>query len=154
MGCKNEDKLPVIKELVESMDDLIDGTEYSLKMVDQFIREAVDKANPIRPCIVTARARKEVAKKLYHLPRLCEELEQAEGLEALLISQEICRIKSALESISQDPYYSLIPAKFFRGATERLSATICSCDKTTAWRNRERLLDALALRLFGVDAWV
>lgn len=122
--------------------------------IEKIIRQAVDRTNPIHPCIVTERARKELTKKLYNLPRLCEELEQAEGLEALLISQEICRIKSALESISQDPYYSLIPAKFFHGATEQFSATICSCDKATAWRNRERLLDTLALRLFGVDAWV
>lgn len=122
--------------------------------IEKTIRQAVGSATPIHPCIVTERARKEVAKKLYNLPHLCEELELAEGFEALLISQEIKRIRVALESISQDPYYSLIPAKFFHGATEQLSATICSCDKATAWRNRKRLLDALALRLFGVDAWV
>ena len=122
--------------------------------IEKIIRQAVERANPIHPCIVTKRARKEVVKKLQHLPRLCEDLEQAEGLEALLISQEIHRIKMALESISQDPYYSLIPARFFHGATERLSAKICACDETTAWRNRERLLDALAIRLFGVGAWV
>lgn len=120
---------------------------------DKIIHEAVKNTNPIPPCVVTEDARKATEEKLYNLPGLCEKLEDAEGLEALLLSMEIRRIKKALEAIQPDPYYSLIPAKYFQGAKERTSAAICACDKATVWRNRKRLLDDLALRLFGVSAW-
>lgn len=120
---------------------------------DKIIHEAVKNTNPISPCVVTEDARKATEDKLYNLPGLCEKLEDAEGLEALLLSMEIRRIKKALEAIQRDPYYSLIPAKYFQGAKERTSAAICACDKATVWRNRKRLLDDLALRLFGVSAW-
>lgn len=63
------------------------------------------------------------------------------------------RGKKALQVISRDPYYPLIPAKYFQGAKERTAAALCACDKATVWRNRTRLLDVLALSLFGVSAW-
>lgn len=121
--------------------------------INAIIQQTVDETNPINPCVVTDDARKATEDKLYDLPGLCEKLEDAEGLEALLLSMEIRRIKKALEAIQPDPYYSLIPAKYFQGAKERTSAAICACDKATVWRNRKRLLDDLALRLFGVSAW-
>ena len=108
---------------------------------------------PISLCTVTGKVRKKVEQELYELPFLCEELERAEGLDALLISHRIGRIKAALEIVSQDPYYSLIPARYFQGAKERTSAALCTCDKATVWRNRNRLLDVMALHLFGVAAW-
>lgn len=107
----------------------------------------------ISKCIVTGKARKKVEQALYELPTLCEELERAEGLEALLISHRIGRIKTALESVSLDPYYNLIPIRYFQGAKERTVATLCNCDKATVWRNRTRLLDVMALHLLGVEAW-
>lgn len=117
------------------------------------IRQIVEETNPIPPSIVTAEARRSVEVTLYRLPRLCEELERAGAEEAPLVSGEIERIKLALESISHDPYYLLIPAKYFQGAKERTAAALCACDKATVWRNRIRLLDVLALCLLGVSAW-
>ena len=121
--------------------------------IDAMIQQAVDESRFVNPCIVTDDARKSTEEILYSLPGLCEKLEEAEGLEALILSLEVARIKKALEAIQQDPYYLLIPAKYFQGAKERTSAAICACDKATVWRNRKRLLDDLALQLFGVSAW-
>ncbi len=117
------------------------------------IRQAAEKANPIPPNTVTDGARRAVERRLYDLPRLCEKLEQASGPETVAITQEIDSIKRALQAISRDPYYPLIPAKYFQGAKERTASALCACNIATVWRNRTRLLDVLALRLFGVSAW-
>ena len=124
-----------------------------LERADELIRQAVREMAHIQPCEVTAGARKAVEAKLRKLPELCEALEQAEGLEAVLLAHEVKKIKRVLESISDDPYYQAIPAKYFQGAKDRTAAILCACDKATVWRNRSRLLDILAFRLFGVDTW-
>lgn len=121
--------------------------------ISAIIQQAVEATSFIPPSIVTAGARRAVERRLYDLPRLCERLEQASGQEAEPITQEIDSIKQALQIVSQDPYYPLIPAKYFQGAKERTAAALCACDKATVWRNRTRLLDVLALSLFGVSAW-
>jgi len=117
------------------------------------VRQAVEETNPIPPNTVTDGARRAVERRLYDLPRLCEKLEQSSGQEAVAIAQEIDGVKQALQAISRDPYYPLIPAKYFQGAKERTAAALCACNIATVWRNRTRLLDMLALRLFGVSAW-
>lgn len=70
---------------------------------DKIIHEAVKNTNPIPPCVVTEDARKATEDKLYNLPGLCEKLEDAEGLEALLLSMEIRRIKKHLRLFSEIP---------------------------------------------------
>ena len=122
------------------------------RRISDVIRQAVEASSPIPPTIVTPGARRAVERRLYALPRLCEKLEQASDQDAAAITQEIDSIRWALQVISRDPYYPLIPAKYFQGAKER-TATLCACDKATVWRNRARLLDVLALSLFGVAAW-
>ena len=117
------------------------------------VRRVVEETNPIPPSIVTAEAQRTIGAMLYRLPSLCEELERAEPDEAPLVAGKIDRIKLALETISHDPYYLLIPAKYFQGAKELTAAALCACDMATVWRNRSRLLDTLALYLFGVSAW-
>lgn len=121
--------------------------------VQTIIQQAVEAMSPIPPSIVTAGARRAVERRLYALPRLCEKLEQASGQEAVAITLEIDSIRQALQAVSWDPYYQLIPARYFQGAEERTVAALCACDKATAWRNRIRLLNVLALSLFGVAAW-
>lgn len=121
--------------------------------IDALICQAVLDTTPIRPCEVTETARKAVEKRLYNFPLHCEQLEQAKGLDALLLTHEVERMKRVLKSISDDPYYSIIPARYFHGAKERVTAKICACDPTTVWRVRRRLLDTLAVKLFGVEAW-
>lgn len=121
--------------------------------ISAIIRQVVEDMSPIPPCTVTAGVRRAVERRLYALPRLCEKLELVSGQEADVITREIGSIRQALQVISRDPYYPLIPAKYFQGAKERTAAALCACDKATVWRNRARLLDVLALSLFGVSAW-
>ena len=121
--------------------------------ISALIQQTVEATSPIPPSTVTAGARRAVERRLYALLLLCEKLERASGQEAVTITQEIDSIRWALQVISRDPYYPLIPSKYFQGAKERTAAALCACDMATAWRNRNRLLDILALSLFGVSAW-
>ena len=124
-----------------------------MQSISAIIRQTVEVTSPIPPSIVTAEARQAVVRRLYALPRLCEKLELVSGQEADAITWEINSIRQALQAVSRDPYYPLIPAKYFQGAKERTAAALCAYDKATVWRNRARLLDVLALSLFGVSAW-
>ncbi len=121
--------------------------------IPAIIQRAVEITSFIPPSTVTAGARRAVERRLYNLPRLCEKLEQANNQETPAITQEIDNIRQALLVVSRDPYYPLIPAKYFHGAKERTAAALCACDSATVWRNRTRLLNVLALSLFGVSAW-
>lgn len=121
--------------------------------ISVIIQQVAEATSFIPPSAITAGARRGVERRLYNLPRLCEKLERASDQKAEAITQEIDSIKQALQAISRDPYYPLIPAKYFQGAKERTAAALCACDKATVWRNRTRLLDVLALSLFGVSAW-
>lgn len=105
------------------------------------------------PCAVTDEARRAVESRLYNLPRLYDERERADGLDALLMSLEIRRVEKALEAVCGDEYFPLIPIRYFQNADERQAAEAFRCDKATVWRNRKRLLDALAIRLMGTAAW-
>lgn len=119
----------------------------------EIIQRVAGTTSSIPPSIVTKEARQAVERRLYALPQLCEKLEQVSGQEAVEVAQEIDSIKQALQVVSRDPYYPLIPAKYFQGAKDWTVAALCDNDKTTIWRHRNRLLDVLALCLFGVSAW-
>lgn len=121
--------------------------------ISAIIQQAVGAMSPVSPSTVTAEAQRAVKRRLYALPQLCEKLERVSGQEAVEVAQEIDSIKQALQAISRDPYYPLIPAKYFQGAKDWIAAALCDRDKITIWRNRNRLLDVLALCLFGVSAW-
>lgn len=126
------------------------------KIIARCIRETqeANKAvNPLLYCSISPELVRSVEARLYALPELCERVETAAGIEAVLLNLEISRLKAALSSISNDPYYPLIPAKYFSRATDKTAAVLASCDKSTLWRNRKRLLEALALRLYGVSVW-
>lgn len=118
--------------------------------ISAIIQHVVEATSPIPPSIVTREARRAVERRLYALPQLCEKLERVIDPA---ITQEIDSIRQALQTISRDPYYQLIPAKYFQGVEDWTAAVLCACDKVTVWRNRNRLLDVLALCLFGVSAW-
>lgn len=122
-------------------------------------RDALEKvlaeleSRSIPSCAVTDEARRAVETRLYNLPRLYDELERADGLDPLLMSLEIRRVEKALEAVCGDEYFPLIPIRYFQNAEERQAAEAFRCDKATVWRNRKRLLDALAVRLMGTEAW-
>lgn len=67
-------------------------------------------------------------------------------------TKDIKEIDVALESISQDPYYQIIPMTYFKGGQQETVAQAMHCDKTTIWRNRQRLVKHISLVLYGADA--
>ena len=141
-----------VARLAPRLQEALEGLDIEIP-IEEVIREAVRSTRPFPTYEITGDTRKEVEKALYSLPELCEKLEEAEGLDALLISWKIRDVKRALELIQDDPYYPLIPARYFDGADERTAAFLCSCDKATIWRNRKRLLDRMAVYLFGAAAF-
>lgn len=65
--------------------------------------------------------------------------------------QEIKRLDNALASIRQDPYYDIIPAKYFNNEKPDAIAGWMHCDPATVRRNCKRLVSRLAMRLYGVE---
>ena len=118
----------------------------------ELICRVVKDMDPIQVCEVTAGARKAVEDKLRNLPDLCEALEAAEGLEAVLLTHEVKKIKRVLESISDDPYYMAVAGKYFEQMTDNEIAEKISCGTKAAWANRRRLVQRVAVRLYGVEA--
>ena len=65
---------------------------------------------------------------------------------------EIETIERALTTISDDPYYLVVTGKYIERMTDEKIAGEISCDTTTVCRNRKRLVQRLAVRLYGADA--
>lgn len=71
---------------------------------------------------------------------------------------EVMRIEKALMYIADDPYYEIIPKKYFEDKTfekiaEEFSADYNkTCDESTIRRHRSRLIKTLMKLLFGADA--
>lgn len=67
-------------------------------------------------------------------------------------SHELEAIEKALASIRDDPYYLAVDGKYIQRMNDEEIAEKIHCDPTTVWRNRKRLIQRLAVRLYGVDA--
>jgi len=65
---------------------------------------------------------------------------------------EIAAIDKALNALKDDEYYKIIELKYFQGKSPEEMAKECKCDPSTVWRNQRRLVQRIALRLYGVDA--
>ena len=76
------------------------------------------------------------------------------ALEAAIAatSHELEAIEKALASIRGDPYYLAVDGKYIQRMNDEEIAEKIHCDPTTVWRNRKRLIQRLAVRLYGVDA--
>ena len=62
---------------------------------------------------------------------------------------EIGVIRSALSKIENDVYYPAISGKYFNSQSDDMLAELISCDSTTIWRHRKRLVQKLSLLLYG-----
>lgn len=58
-------------------------------------------------------------------------------------------IDDALNGISDDPYYNIIPMKYFTGCTREDIAEHFDVDVKTVSRNKNRLINLLQIRLFS-----
>ena len=84
-----------------------------------------------------------------------------EILEALTIDleaniaatrHELEVLEKALASIEGDPYYLTVYGKYVERTKDSDIADKIPCDQTTVWRNRKRLIQRVAVRLYGVEA--
>jgi hypothetical protein len=62
--------------------------------------------------------------------------------------QVISMVDTALETIKNDPYYEIIPMRYFDGCTMEDIGVYFNCNHSTISRNNRRLINELALRLF------
>ncbi len=62
------------------------------------------------------------------------------------------RIEHAVEPLENDPYYDIIYLKYIVGLPEEEIAYQMHCDTSTVRRNKRRLLERLAIILYGASA--
>lgn len=88
-------------------------------------------------------------------------LSKEEILEAIIIdseavidadSYEIETMENALKSIENDEYFITVSGRYFDNLPDEAIAQKIPCDTSTVWRNRKRLVQKLAVLLYGVDA--
>lgn len=74
-----------------------------------------------------------------------------EKIEASIhdIENYIRKIDWALSSIQDDPYYKIIPMKYFEGKSHDAIASEVYCDPSTVKNNKNRLINSLQIRLFS-----
>ncbi len=65
---------------------------------------------------------------------------------------EVETVEKALGTISGDYYYLTVTGRYVDNLTDEEVADKIPCDTTTVWRNRKRLVQRLAVRLYGADA--
>lgn len=58
-------------------------------------------------------------------------------------------IEAALERLTDDPYFEIIPMKYFEGKTREQIAEHFNVDVSTISRNKNRLINLLQIRLFS-----
>lgn len=66
--------------------------------------------------------------------------------------EEIEEINRALKPIKDDPYYSIVELKYFKGKTDDEIAESIPCDPRTVRRNKNKLVRRIAIKLYGADA--
>lgn len=75
-------------------------------------------------------------------------------LEATIAADEyeIECVEKALTAIEADTYYETVKGKYIDGRSDEQIAETIPCDYTTVWRNRKRLVQKVAVMLYGAQA--
>lgn len=85
-----------------------------------------------------------------------EEIFEAQviDLEAKIASDkyEIDVLHGALRTVQEDEYYPVIPGRYFKNLPDDAVADGLHCDTSTVWRNRKRLVQRMAVWLYGAEA--
>lgn len=58
----------------------------------------------------------------------------------------------ALDTISGDEYYQTVTGRYIEDRSDEEVAALIPCDTSTVWRNRKRLVQKLAVWLYGAEA--
>ena len=111
-------------------------------------------------------ALKATERRLYALPILREKLERDRerlptldgaaraDLEATIAADayEVETMESALAKCAGDAYYQTVTGRYFEGLGDKRVAELLNCNAGTVWRNRIRLVQRIAVWLYGVAA--
>lgn len=65
---------------------------------------------------------------------------------------EIDAMDKALSVIQDDEYYLTVTGRYLDDLPDERVAELIPCDTSTVWRNRKRLVQRLAVWLYGADA--
>lgn len=65
---------------------------------------------------------------------------------------EVEVMSRALDTISDDEYYQTVTGRYITNQTDEEVAALVPCDTSTVWRNRKRLVQKLAVWLYGAEA--
>ena len=65
---------------------------------------------------------------------------------------EIETVEKALSIVEKDPYYEIIPCIYFGGMSAEDTCGEVHCERSTVFRQRTRLVQRVAVYLYGVDA--
>lgn len=114
------------------------------KIIEQTVNETVLK---MKMAGLLKENRKTVTEKLEELLRNYKTFKKIQGKEKT--AELVKRMDEALESIIDDPYYSVIEYFYFEGYTRERIADIYNTTVTTISRNKTRLLKKLAPQLFS-----
>lgn len=81
--------------------------------------------------------------------------------EALIMDMEACiaadkyeleTMEKALAVIADDEYYLTVSGRYLQGLSNEEIAARIPCEPSTVWRNRKRLVQQLAVMLYGAAA--
>ena len=109
---------------------------------------------------------KATERRLYGLPTLKIKLEDdLERLEEFKLygprersksiaadRYEIETLERALATVRDDPYYRALSGKYLDDVDDRDIAEALECDTSTVWRHRKRLVQRVAVWLYGAEA--
>lgn len=75
-------------------------------------------------------------------------------LEATIAADEyeVEALEKALHTVERDAYYKTITGRYIEDLTDEQVAAEIPCDTSTVWRNRKRLVQRVAVWLYGSDA--
>ena len=65
---------------------------------------------------------------------------------------EIGEVRRALGEIAGDPYYLAVEGRYLLSMDDEAIAALVPCDPVTVWRNRRRLVQTVAVLLYGAAA--
>jgi DNA-directed RNA polymerase specialized sigma24 family protein len=66
--------------------------------------------------------------------------------------EEIETVKNALVQIESDPYYPAVKGRYMENQSDKEIAEQLYCDERTVRRHRSRLVQIVAIQLYGADA--
>jgi len=104
---------------------------------------------------------RERSKSLVRFQRSGSRISPEEMLEAIIKDlratiaadeYETQTVRRALAKIENDAYYRAVTGKYIDQITDEEIAEDIPCDPSTVWRNRKRLVQRIAVFLYGSDA--